>query len=137
MTFMENDFVKDYLKKQIKMTYPGKKCKNVRKSLYESVDDEKAANFMYKALSDLDFSLENDANFLAKAIGAYIRLGMEDFHSEHLSDTQMKELNPIIRNSIYTFIKDYNDDKILKISGVLKCNLPSYWEDCIYDKEIG
>lgn len=132
-----NDFVKDYLKNQIKITYPGKKCKNVRKSLYESVEDEKAANFMYKALSDLDFSLETDANFLAKAIGAYIRLGMEDFHSEHLSDAQMKELNPIIRNSIYTFIKDYNDDKILKISGVLKSNLPSYWEDCVYDKEIG
>ena len=132
-----NDFVKAYLKNQIKITYPGKKFKNVRKSLNESVEDEKAANFMYKALSDLDFSLETDANFLAKAIGAYIRLGMEDFHSEHLSDTQMKELNPIIRNSVYTFIKDYNDDKILKISGVLKCNLPSYWEDCVYDKEIG
>lgn len=131
-----NDFVKKYLKGQIKITYPGKKGKDVRESLYKCVEDEKAANFMYKALSDLDFSLEYDTNFMAKAIGAYVRLGMEDFHSEHLSDTQMKELNPIIRNSIYTFLKDYNDDKMLKISGVLTCNLPSYWEDCVYDKEI-
>lgn len=129
--------MKEYLKKQIKISYPSKRGKYVRKSLNECIEDDNAAEFMYKALSDLDFSLETDANFLAKAIGAYIRLGMEDFHSEHLSDTQMKELNPIIRNSVYTFIKDYNDDKILKISGVLKCNLPSYWEDCVYDKEIG
>lgn len=131
-----NDFVKDYLKNQIKMAYPDKKCKDVRKCFYECIEDDKGAEFMYNALSDLDFSLETDTNFMAKAMAAYVRLGMEDFHSHNLSDSQMKELNPIIRNSIYTFLKDYNDNKIMKISGILKLNLPNYWEDCVYNKEI-
>lgn len=128
--------IKEYLKNQIKISYPNKRGKYVRESLNECIEDDNAAEFMYKALSDLDFNLEHDANFMAKAIGAYVRMGMEDFHSKHLSDEQMKELNPIIRNSIYTFLKDYNEDKILKISCVLKLNLPTYWEDCVYKKDL-
>ena len=31
-----------------------------------------------------------------------VRNAMEDFHCRHLSDEQMKELNPIIRNAICT-----------------------------------
>ena len=129
--------MKEYLKNQIKISYPSKRGKYIRESLNECIEDDNAAEFMYKALSDLDFNLEHDTNFMAKAIGAYVRMGMEDFHSKHLFDEQMKELNPIIRNSIYTFLEDYNNGKLLRISGVLKCNLPSYWEDCVYDKQIG
>lgn len=134
---MENNYQKEYLKEQIKITYPGKRCKYVRNSLYEGIENNEVVEKVYKALSDLNTRIEYDTNFMAKAIAAYIRLGMEDFHTHNLSNKQMKELNPIIRNSIYTFLEDYNDDKIMKISGVLKYNLPSYWEDCVYDKEIG
>lgn len=41
-------------------------------------------------------------------ISMYIRNEMEDFHEKHLSDEQMKELNPIIRQAVYnilTFLK--------------------------------
>ena len=27
---------------------------------------------------------------------------MENFHTKHLTDAQMKELNPVIRNAVYT-----------------------------------
>ena len=40
--------------------------------------------------------------YLAVFVAIVIRNAMEDFHHEHLSDEQMKELNPIIRNAIYT-----------------------------------
>jgi hypothetical protein len=39
---------------------------------------------------------------LAMYVAQVVRNEMEDFHAEHLSDAQMRELNPIIRNAIYT-----------------------------------
>jgi hypothetical protein len=39
---------------------------------------------------------------LAKVIAMEVRNSMEDFHAKHLTDEQMKELNPIIRNAIYS-----------------------------------
>jgi len=76
--------------------------------------------------------LENNLNFKAKAIAAYVRYNIEDFHHEHLTDAQMKELNPLIRNAIYTFLKDEARGNIFKISSTCALNLPSYWEDCEY-----
>lgn len=131
-----NDFIKKDLKEKIKKSYPGKKGKVVRDTFYEALENENACTILANAIYGLEDSLDNDTNFLAKAIAAYVRLGMEDFHTTHLSDKQMRELNPIIRNSIYTFLKDYNDNKIFKISGILRLNLPDYWEDCVYDKKM-
>ena len=66
-------------------------------------------------------------------IAMVVRNGMEDFHHKHLSDKQMKELNPIIRNAIYTAIyareacqksdkaKDYVEYQVSMI--------PQYWEN--------
>ena len=73
----------------------------------------------------------SDDNNLAKAISIVIRNNMEDFHCKHLSDEQMKELNPIIRNSIYSALK------ILAVNPVAlyvysKMFIPAYWEDCEY-----
>jgi len=85
-----------------------------------------------KILNSFEDSLKNDLNFKAKAIAAYIRMHMEDFHCQHLSNEQMKELNPIIRNAIYTFLVDENDGDTMDISSVCRLNLPSYWEDCEY-----
>lgn len=39
---------------------------------------------------------------ISKLIAMNVRNEMEDFHVRHLSDEQMRELNPIIRNAIYT-----------------------------------
>ena len=39
---------------------------------------------------------------MAMYVAIVVRNAMEDFHCEHLTDEQMKELNPIIRNAIYT-----------------------------------
>ena len=38
----------------------------------------------------------------AMYIAMAVRNSMEDFHCKHLSDEQMSELNPLIRNAIYT-----------------------------------
>jgi hypothetical protein len=89
-----------------------------------------------KILNSFEDSLKNDLNFKAKAIAAYIRMYMEDFHCQHLSNEQMKELNPIIRNAIYTFLVDENDGDTMDISSVCRLNLPSYWEDCEYLRKI-
>jgi hypothetical protein len=38
----------------------------------------------------------------ARYVAMVIRNAMEDFHCEHLSDEQMKQLNPIVRNAVCT-----------------------------------
>ena len=69
----------------------------------------------------------------AKYISIVVRNTMEDFHCKNLSDEQMKELNPIIRNAIYTAI--YAREKCGK-SDPLKffvdyhlMSIPKYWEE--------
>lgn len=76
--------------------------------------------------------LDESNNFFAKALAAYVRYNMEKFHAEHLSDEQMRELNPIIRNAIFTMLEDMTEGRYFKISGLLRLNLPDYWEDCEY-----
>ena len=49
-----------------------------------------------------DTKIREKENYLAKLIAAAVRNAMEDFHVKYLSDKQMEELNPIIRNAIYT-----------------------------------
>jgi hypothetical protein len=75
---------------------------------------------------------ESDVD-IAKIIAIYIRNGMEDFHCKNLSDAQMKELNPIIRNSIVTALhvmRHMADSEAAKKSSdfSLRC-IPSYWEE--------
>lgn len=59
-------------------------------------------------------------------VAQHVRDAIEDFHSKHLSDEQMAELNPIIRNAIYTGLvlrKELGDHPMLLF------NVPEYWED--------
>ena len=98
---------------------------------YKKMSNEERQN-MAAIIEYFEETLENDLNFRAKAVAAYVRMNMEDFHCKHLSDEQMKELNPIIRNAIYTFLIDERDKNTISISSVCKLNLPSYWEDCEY-----
>jgi hypothetical protein len=61
-----------------------------------------------------------------------IRNAMEDFHVEHLSDDQMRELNPIIRNAVYTALQALHDaarsEHARQFLGFHAAMIPSYWE---------
>lgn len=102
---------------------------DINKLLDESESQEEAQK---KALEIFSNKLMEDNNYLAKTIAAYVRMNIEDFHSEHLSDKQMKELNPLIRNAIFSFWEDWDSGRIGKIWGVRMLNCPEYWEDCEY-----
>lgn len=68
----------------------------------------------------------------AKYIAIVVRNAMEDFHHKNLSDEQMKELNPIIRNAIYSAIYAHdNRGESGKAERFVEYNMsmiPDYWE---------
>jgi hypothetical protein len=74
-----------------------------------------------------------DIKSQSKYIAMVIRNAMEDFHCKHLTDAQMKELNPIIRNAVYTALYAmlfHSDSK--KASQFMQYHnsmIPDYWED--------
>ena len=57
---------------------------------------------------------------------------MEDFHYRHLSDEQMEELNPIIRNAIYTglqALRHYDRSEATRsFADFQNMLIPKYWE---------
>jgi hypothetical protein len=70
---------------------------------------------------------------LAMLVAMAVRNEMEDFHCKHLSDAQMKELNPIIRNAIVTALyadRNYSEDEASYewVNFQLKL-IPQYWEE--------
>ncbi|MBE9170460.1 hypothetical protein IQ238_24050 [Pleurocapsales cyanobacterium LEGE 06147] len=85
-----------------------------------------------------------ETQMLAKYIAIVVRNAMEDFHYKHLTDVQMKELNPIIRNAICSALHAYvncekykNAETFFNFS--LRC-IPDYWEEPEIDdflKETG
>jgi len=64
--------------------------------------------------------LSNDLNTLksfAMIVAHEVRNNIEDFHVAHLSDKQMKELNPLIREGIFNTlfaIANYDYDPMFK-----------------------
>ena len=70
---------------------------------------------------------------LSKYITIVIRNAMEDFHCQHLSDAQMKELNPLIRNAVFTALYAYEaSEKSTVAKGFAEFQLlciPKYWEE--------
>ena len=73
--------------------------------------------------------MKSDNNAVAKVIAAVVRNAMEDFHCKHLSDEQMKELNPIVRNAIYTALIHLQEDPFFLYT-YYRMFVPDYWEDC-------
>ena len=73
------------------------------------------------------------ATAFAKYIAIVVRNSMEDFHSEYLSDEQMKELNPILRDAICTALyasEVYDQNKGARAFVDLNIQMiPNYWED--------
>jgi Plasmid pRiA4b ORF-3-like protein len=76
--------------------------------------------------------LTDDTRQMAMIIAMAVRNAMEDFHCQHLSDAQMRDLNPIIRNAICTALhalKNYSKSakarEFINFSALL---IPNYWE---------
>jgi hypothetical protein len=83
---------------------------------------------------DTELSQQN-LDFLrlnAKFIAIVVRNAMEDFHHKYLSDAQMKELNPIIRNAVFTALYVKETMTISERSkAFVKYHfdmIPDYWE---------
>ena len=72
-----------------------------------SADEERQVD---DVLAKMSFSLFSDKNRIAKAIAICLRNKLEDFHVEYLSDKQMRDFNPLIRNAIFTFLTDFGDE---------------------------
>ncbi len=67
---------------------------------------------------------------MAMYLAMAVRNAMEDFHTEHLSDAQMRELNPIIRNALYTALVAYDSEKPTAqfyVDFQMRL-IPDYWE---------
>jgi hypothetical protein len=69
---------------------------------------------------------------LATYIAMVVRNAMEDFHCRHLTDDQMRELNPIIRDAVCTALHAFNNyEKADAAARFVDYNfrmIPKYWE---------
>jgi hypothetical protein len=88
-------------------------------------------------MKDLPKKTKASLQVWAKIIAMHVRNEMEDFHCAHLSDAQMKDLNPIIRNAIYATLrqlyflkKGTNKQRLVAVQGIhhLLLMVPEYWE---------
>jgi hypothetical protein len=68
----------------------------------------------------------------ATYIAIVIRNAMEDFHCKHLTDEQMKELNPIIRNAVCTAVHAFQNyersPRDTQFADFQFSLVPKYWE---------
>jgi hypothetical protein len=89
-------------------------------------------------MKDVPESVQKSLQRWSTLIAINVRNRMENFHSEHLSDAQMKELNPIIRNAIYEslhaiFLLKRGHNESQRLYGARNVSYwllmaPSYWE---------
>jgi hypothetical protein len=77
-------------------------------------------------------TLTEETQHFASYIAMVVRNAMEDFHCEHLTDDQMRELNPIIRNAICTALHAFHncerDKEARKFVDFQFRMIPRYWE---------
>ena len=82
----------------------------------------------------MQYQKEMARQTFSKCVAMVVRNAMDEFHSKHLSDKQMEELNPIIRNAIYTasYALDnmHLSDKAERYIEYHMSMIPGYWEDC-------
>ena len=83
--------------------------------------------------TEADQKIQDGMKYQSKYISIVIRNAMEDFHTKHLSDEQMKELNPLIRNAVYTalYTMQYYEDslRLREFVGSQVEMIPGYWEE--------
>jgi len=69
---------------------------------------------------------------IAMFLAMVMRNAIEDFHHRHLSDEQMKELNRIVRNAIYTGLQALRhyarSDGARSFVNFQRMLIPKYWE---------
>lgn len=89
------------------------------------------ANLKLKKLPEA-LKLSKESQDMTNFLAMVVRNAMEDFHHKYLSDEQMKELNPIIRNAIYTglyALQHRRTSKGAKAFVAFQTKLiPHYWE---------
>ena len=78
--------------------------------------------------------------FYSKIIAIGVRNEIEQFHVDYLTDGQMKELNPLIRNAIYKALFTLSNSDTNAFCRELmtfysKC-VPDYWEDPELDEHL-
>jgi len=77
--------------------------------------------------------LSEEVKHVSKVVAMIVRNALEDFHNKHLSDEQMRQLNPIIRNAICTGIhanQHYTrSDAAKKFVEYHWSMIPEYWEE--------
>lgn len=65
-------------------------------------------------------------------IALVVRNALEDFHCQHLSDAQMKEFNPLIRDAVYNALYAYSlfesSPQARRFVQYHTEMIPSYWE---------
>jgi len=93
-------------------------------SLFDDIirpNDTKEINYTPKEIRSM-------YNVYAKLIAANVRNNIENFHCKYLSDAQMKELNPLIRDAIYTAMVNMTEKP--EYINFYQQHVPPYWEDC-------
>src|SRR5437773_1028622 len=69
---------------------------------------------------------------LAMLVAMVVRNALEDFHCQHLSDEQMKTLNPLIRNAIFTALHAISNCRTSPRAEAFvdfhRRMIPAYWE---------
>jgi hypothetical protein len=85
---------------------------------------------MTKPKKKLEPSEETRA--MATYIAMVVRNALEDFHCTYLSDEEMQELNPIIRNAIctalYSFQNRHRSEAAKAFVEMTLKMVPEYWE---------
>ena len=85
--------------------------------------------------------ITHSAGDIAMFLAMVVRNAMEDFHCKHLTDVQMKELNPIIRNAIFTGLHalEHVDESETALAFVnfQEMVMPSYWEEPELTEDFG
>lgn len=93
---------------------------------------EKGNRVRRKAAGEIKPKASKETQSMATYLAMVVRNEMENFHAKHLSDEQMKELNPIIRNAICTALYAFdNYDESVGAKAFVDFNIrliPGYWE---------
>lgn len=83
---------------------------------------------------------ENGTAQFAIFISKVIRDEIEDFHVKYLHDEAMSELNPIIRNAVFSavhvyLLQDQNEAARKFVAHKLR-TVPRYWEAPVLDEDM-
>jgi hypothetical protein len=103
-----------------------------QKTIITAADEKKMAK-KQGPIERKDLTPSAGTRELAMYLASVVRNAMEDIHCRHLSDEQMKELNPIIRDAIFTalYAKE-NYHRSIAAQSFVDFNvrlIPSYWEE--------